>query len=235
MASTNTTWSGGSSKVFEQGVGRRRGEHVDLVDDVDLPATGRGERGSGHEIAHRVDPVVRGGVELVDVERGASGDVDAGVAHPARLAVDRARAVQSLREDPRRRGLARSSRAGEQIGVGDALVPDGMAKGADRRGPGRAPPRSAAGDTAGRGTGSRPPPEPTTWRRSRPRPGAPIPGRKSQLWSRSRRRWRAQQPGHLRHTGESAESCCLPALTRFTVASCAEPGYCARQRQQVQR
>ncbi len=49
------------------------------------------------------------------------------------------------------------------------------------------------------------------------------------------RRWRAQQPGHLRHTDESAESCCLPALTRFTVARCAEPGYCARQRQQVQR
>ena len=32
--------------------------------------------------------------------------------------------------------------------------------------------------------------------------------------------WR---PGDLRHTGSSAESCCLPALTRFTGACCTGP------------
>ena len=34
------------------------------------------------------------------------------------------------------------------------------------------------------------------------------------------REWR---PGDLRHTGSSAESCCLPALTRFTGACCTGP------------
>ena len=38
-------------------------------------------------------------------------------------------------------------------------------------------------------------------------------------WRRSVRR-----PGLLRHTHGPAESCCLPALTRFTSARCAGPG-----------
>ncbi len=33
-----------------------------------------------------------------------------------------------------------------------------------------------------------------------------------------------RRPGWLRHTDGSAESCCLPALTRFTGARCAGPG-----------
>jgi hypothetical protein len=41
------------------------------------------------------------------------------------------------------------------------------------------------------------------------------------------RRWR---PGDLRHTAGSAESCCLPALTRFTVCSCTGPGRHVRRR-----
>ena len=33
-----------------------------------------------------------------------------------------------------------------------------------------------------------------------------------------------RRPGDLRHTGGSAESCCLPALTRFTGSDCTGPG-----------
>jgi hypothetical protein len=40
-------------------------------------------------------------------------------------------------------------------------------------------------------------------------------------------RWR---PGGLRHTAGSAESCCLPALTRFTGCSCTGPGRHLRPR-----
>src|SRR5262249_1954598 len=33
-----------------------------------------------------------------------------------------------------------------------------------------------------------------------------------------------RRPGDLRHTAVSAESCCLPALTRFTGCGCTGPG-----------
>ena len=45
-----------------------------------------------------------------------------------------------------------------------------------------------------------------------------------------RGRRRVQQPGRLRHPERSAESCCLPTLTRFTGFRRAEPGYCTRRR-----
>ena len=62
---------------LEQRVGRRRREHVHLVDDVDLPAPRRPQPGVGHQVAHGVDAVVGGGIELVHVERAALGDLDA--------------------------------------------------------------------------------------------------------------------------------------------------------------
>ena len=56
--------------------------------------------------------------------------------------------------------------------------------------------------------------------------GAPIasvchvPRRRGRNANARSREWR---PGDLRHTGRSAESCCLPALTRFTGACCTGP------------
>ena len=41
---------------------------------------------------------------------------------------------------------------------------------------------------------------------------------------RSDVRCSVRRPGLLRHTDGPAESCCLPALTRFTGARCAGPG-----------
>ena len=43
------------------------GEHVHFVEDVDLVPTWRAERRLLDEIAHRVDTVVAGGIELVNV------------------------------------------------------------------------------------------------------------------------------------------------------------------------
>ena len=91
---------------LQQGVRRRRREHVDLVDDVDLLAARGPEGGPGHQVAHGLHPVVGGGVELVDVERGALGDLDARGADPARLAVMQVGAVEGLGQDPGGGGLA---------------------------------------------------------------------------------------------------------------------------------
>ena len=44
-------------------------------------------------------------------------------------------------------------------------------------------------------------------------------------------RWR---PGDLRHTASSAESCCLPALTRFTGHDCTGPDRHLRERATAQ-
>ena len=112
------------------------GEHVDLVEDVHLVPPGRAEVGLLDEVAHRLDTVVAGGVELVHVVAHAALDVEARGALAARLAVDGPLAVEHLGEDPRRRGLAGATRAGEQVRL--ALAPAGhrVAQGARRRGPG---------------------------------------------------------------------------------------------------
>ena len=41
---------------------------------------------------------------------------------------------------------------------------------------------------------------------------------------KTRARTRRRRPGDLRHSSDSAESCCLPALTRFTGCGCTGPG-----------
>ena len=116
---------------LQQRVGRRRREHVDLVDDVDLLAARRAEGGPGHQVAHGVDAVVGGGVELVDVERRAPGDLHARRADTARLAVVEVGAVEGLGQDAGRRGLAGAPGAAEQVGVGHPAVPHGVAQGQD--------------------------------------------------------------------------------------------------------
>ena len=109
----------------------RLGEHVDLVEDVHLVPAGSAEVGLLDEVAHRLDAVVAGGVELVHVVADAALDVEARRALAARLAVDRALAVEHLGEDPRRRRLARAAGPGEQVRLALAAAGDGVAQGAD--------------------------------------------------------------------------------------------------------
>ena len=102
VASTNTTCGGGSSSVFSSAASAGLRQHVDLVEDVHLVPPGRAERRPLDEVAHRVDAVVAGRVELVDVVARAALDGEARLALAARLAVDRALAVEHLGEDARR-------------------------------------------------------------------------------------------------------------------------------------
>ena len=110
---------------LQQRVGCRGGEHVDLVDDVHLPTSGCAEPGVGHEVAHGIDAVVRGGIELVHVEGAALGDLATRGADTAWLAVDRRLAVERLGQYPCRGRLARAPRTAEQIGMRHAVVADG--------------------------------------------------------------------------------------------------------------
>ena len=106
----------------------RLGEHVHLVEDVHLVPPGRAEVGLLDEVAHRLDTVVAGGVELVHVVAHAALDVEARRALAARLAVDRALAVEHLGEDPRRRRLAGAAGTGEQVRLTFATTGDGVAQ-----------------------------------------------------------------------------------------------------------
>ena len=110
-------------RLQQCGLGRLR-QHVHLVEDVHLVPTGRAERRLLDEVAHRVDTVVAGRIELVHVVAGAAFDGEARVALAARLAIDRTLAVEHLGEDARRRGLAGAARAGEQVGLPLALIDD---------------------------------------------------------------------------------------------------------------
>ena len=108
-------------RLQERGLGLLR-QHVHLVEDVHLVAAGRAERCLLDEVADRVDTVVAGRVELVDVVAGPSLDRQARLALAAGLAVDRPLAVEHLGQDARRRGLARPAWAREQVRLTLALV-----------------------------------------------------------------------------------------------------------------
>jgi hypothetical protein len=73
---------------LEQGVEALRGDHVGLVDDVDLVAVAhRGEERLLPQVTRVVDTTVGGGVDLDDVDRAgaAPGEVAAAVALAARV------------------------------------------------------------------------------------------------------------------------------------------------------
>src|SRR5207253_11520267 len=124
----------------------------------------------------------------------------------AGLAVVELRAVERLGQDAGAGRLARAPRAAEQIGVGGAVVAHRIAQG-----PGDVvlrhhlaealrPVTAVEGLVGGHAS-------PTLAR------GGDKPARRS-----------TRRPGDLRHTGRTAESCCLPALTRFPESRCAGPG-----------
>ena len=118
---------------LQEGVPRRRREHVHLVDDVDLEAIARGaEAHALLEPAHLVDAVVAGAVDLLDVEVVPRGDLAARRAlvarrrrGPGELAVG-ADAVQALGEQARARRLADAANPREEERVRDPPARDGV-------------------------------------------------------------------------------------------------------------
>ena len=121
---------GGEEKLYvggrlferlEQRIERRRREHVDFVDDVDLELRRGGRVLAGlAQLAHLFHAVVAGAVDLEHVERPAFRDLLAPGIVVGEVNARSGRGVQTLGEDAGEGGLARAARAGEQIGVGDA-------------------------------------------------------------------------------------------------------------------
>lgn len=117
---------------LQQGVEARRGDHVGLVDDVDLVAAGGGpEEGLLPQVTGVVHTTVRGGVDLDDVDRPRSvaRQVLAGLACAAGLGSGTLLTVQAPRQDPRAGGLATASGPAEQVRVIDPVVPQGLHQG----------------------------------------------------------------------------------------------------------
>jgi len=115
---------------LQQCVGGRVGEHVDFVEDVDLPARAgtEPERRALDDVADVVDAAVRRRVELEQIEEPSRGDGDTVLAFTARLAVvAEVQTVQRLGEDPRRRRLPGAARPRQEVGVTDAAVAYGIA------------------------------------------------------------------------------------------------------------
>ena len=114
-------------RLQQRRLGRLR-QHVHLVEDVHLVPPGRAQLGLLDQVAHRLDAVVAGGVELVHVVADAALDLEARCALAARLAVDRALAVEDLGEDAGRCGLAGAARPGEEVGLALTTARHGVAQ-----------------------------------------------------------------------------------------------------------
>ncbi|PPS81459.1 hypothetical protein BZZ08_05412 [Streptomyces sp. MH60] len=111
---------------LQQGVEALRGDHVGLVDDVDLvPAGGGPEEGLLTQVTGVVHATVRGGVDLDDVDRArpVPREVAAGLALAARGRCGALLAVQAARQDPGAGRLAAAARTAEQVRVIDPVVP----------------------------------------------------------------------------------------------------------------
>lgn len=114
---------------LQQGVEARRGDHVRLVDDVDLVTTGGGpEERLLPQITGVVHTTVRGGVDLdhIDGTRPVARQVLAGLALPARGRRGPLLAVQTAGEDARAGRLSTAARPAEQVRVIDPVVPQGL-------------------------------------------------------------------------------------------------------------
>jgi len=122
---------------LEQGVEGVLGELVRLVNHEDLEAADRGLVGCPlDQLADLVDAAVGGRVQLHIVDVAVGVDFAAGGAHPARVGGDAplpigAGAVQALGQDARNGRLADAARAGEQVGMVQALLFEGVGQRAD--------------------------------------------------------------------------------------------------------
>ena len=123
-------------KRLEQRVERRRREHVDLVDDIDLVlAAHRGKvDGVDDFLAHIVHARAACGIELVDIRVVALGNelalLTSTVGHAAACTLGARRlgiaAEQCLGQNARHSGLARAARSAEQVRMGQASLGDSV-------------------------------------------------------------------------------------------------------------
>ena len=108
---------------LQKRVERRRGEHVDLIDDVDpLFHVGRRVNGLVPQRPHLIHAVVGGGVQLQHIQETAVFDAQAAGAAVAGITVHRMLAVDCLGQDLGAGGLAGAPGAGKQIRMGGASL-----------------------------------------------------------------------------------------------------------------
>jgi hypothetical protein len=118
---------------LQQRIEGRVGQLMGLVDNVNLEAVARRPVAQILDDRARIfNLAVSGAVDLVDVERAAAANLDAGRAFAARLRRRTVGAVQASRENPRRRSLADAANPGEQKRVRDAAAPERFAERAGR-------------------------------------------------------------------------------------------------------
>ena len=123
---------GGFFQGLQHRVERGVGQHVHLVDHEDLEAPlHRFVNRLLQQALHLVHTPVRGGVEFGVVHKAPGVDVAASLAHATGLGGDAALPVSALTverlgQNARDRGLAHAPGAGEQIGVVQALLHQGI-------------------------------------------------------------------------------------------------------------
>ncbi len=111
---------------FQEGIEGRGGKHVDFIDDIYFVLTAGGRQpGSRDEIAGIVDAPVGSPVDFDDIQIIAA---ENGVGNGFLLG-QRIRYIEGFGENAGHRGFSHASGAGEEIGVGDAVVGDGVFEG----------------------------------------------------------------------------------------------------------
>ena len=105
---------------------------MDFVDIINLePGTARPEAHIGAKFTHGIDASVAGTVDLNHVNVLPNGDGLTGIAFIAGFVGGADFAIQAFGENSRHAGFAHTTCAGKEIGMGDAVKPDGVAKGSN--------------------------------------------------------------------------------------------------------
>ena len=134
VARMNTACGGGSSSVLRKALAPFFGEHVRLVDDVNLHAHRRG--GKLHRFSERsnlVDSPIARRIDFQDVERRTSQDRSAVFAGVVRRGSRSGHAVDTTRQDLGSRGFSRTARTRKEIRVSELAALNCRGQGADDR------------------------------------------------------------------------------------------------------
>jgi len=118
---------GGFFERFQQRVERIGRQHMDFIDDIDFIFDIAGEIFDFiAEFPDIVDAGIAGGVDFDDVADRSVLDPQAIGADVARIGDGGVFAVDRFRKNTGDRGFSGSARSGEQIGVGDLIVFQGV-------------------------------------------------------------------------------------------------------------
>jgi len=114
---------------LEKRVERLLGQHVDLIDDVELEL--RRRRGVFDRVAQLADffdAAVAGAVDFNHIQRPAFGNFKATGVIVVEVDLRSAGAIEALGENAGDRGLARAARPAKEVGMGDTALLDGIGK-----------------------------------------------------------------------------------------------------------